>query len=75
MSAEEIPGPVPARPWRPEDGPRPKVTTWPPGKEPALEVWTHGRWRYASFSELAAYGPSLVACKVLSTCVHCRSSR
>ncbi|MGV9892124.1 hypothetical protein [Streptomyces sp. NPDC003395] len=48
MSAEEIPEPVPARPWRPEDGPRPKVTTWPAGSEPALKVWSHGRWRYAS---------------------------
>ncbi|MFD5589336.1 hypothetical protein ACFWII_36805 [Streptomyces sp. NPDC127063] len=47
MSAEEIPEPVPARPWRPEDGPRPKVTTWAAGSEPALMVWSHGRWRYA----------------------------
>ncbi|MFI7142894.1 hypothetical protein ACIBQ5_35885 [Streptomyces massasporeus] len=47
MSVEEIPEPVPARPWRREDGPEPKVTTWPTGNRPALAVWSHGRWRYA----------------------------
>ena len=47
MSAEEIPKPVPARPWRREDGPEPKVTTWPPANRPALAVWSRGRWRYA----------------------------
>ncbi|MFD9395016.1 hypothetical protein ACFWBB_31090 [Streptomyces sp. NPDC060000] len=43
----EIPEPEPARPWRPEDGPRPEVKTWPRGDRPALEVWSAGRWRYA----------------------------
>ncbi|WP_433860217.1 hypothetical protein [Streptomyces kronopolitis] len=48
MSDETIPEPTEARPWRqPEDGPEPKVTTWPPGDRPALRVWSHGKWRYA----------------------------
>ncbi|MEU4932077.1 hypothetical protein AB0G54_37180 [Streptomyces yokosukanensis] len=46
-TAEEIPEPVTARPWRREDGPRPKVTTWPPGRRPALAVWSAGAWRTA----------------------------
>ncbi|MBK6017723.1 hypothetical protein [Streptomyces sp. MBT53] len=46
-TAEEIPEPVTARPWRREDGPRPKVTTWPPGRRPALAVWSGGAWRTA----------------------------
>jgi hypothetical protein len=36
-----------SRPWRPGDGPRPRVTTWSPGNRPALAVWSHGKWRYA----------------------------
>jgi hypothetical protein len=44
MSVEE---PVQARPWRPEDGPRPVVWTWPPWDRPALRVWSAGEWRYA----------------------------
>ncbi|MFK4122337.1 hypothetical protein [Streptomyces longwoodensis] len=36
-----------ARPWRPEDGPRPKVWTWPRTDRPALWVWSHGAERYA----------------------------
>ncbi|MFE2181395.1 hypothetical protein [Streptomyces sp. NPDC059455] len=40
--------PEPARPWRPEDGPGAEVWTWPYGDRPALEVWSAGRWRYAS---------------------------
>ncbi|MFH9590721.1 hypothetical protein ACH4LS_36980 [Streptomyces luteogriseus] len=47
MSAEQIPEPVESRPWRPDDGPRPRVKTWPPGNRPALAVWAHGKWRYA----------------------------
>ncbi|MFE7072609.1 hypothetical protein ACFU96_21260 [Streptomyces sp. NPDC057620] len=39
--------PTSARPWRPEDGPRPQVWTWPTGDQPALWVWSEGRWRYA----------------------------
>ncbi|MFE7212447.1 hypothetical protein ACFU93_21130 [Streptomyces sp. NPDC057611] len=42
-----IPEPVPARPWRPEDGPQPQVWTWPTGDRPALWVLSGGRWRYA----------------------------
>ncbi|WP_328491246.1 hypothetical protein [Streptomyces zaomyceticus] len=45
MSA--IPEPQPARPWRHEDGPPPRVSTWPHGDRPALRVWSAGRWRYA----------------------------
>ncbi|MFB6505542.1 hypothetical protein ACFC07_22375 [Streptomyces sp. NPDC056099] len=47
MSSETIPEPVEARPWRPEDGPEPKVTTWPNRDRPALSVWSHGKWRFA----------------------------
>ncbi|MFD0501681.1 hypothetical protein [Streptomyces rhizosphaericus] len=47
MSTQEIPEPVEARPWRVEDGPRPRVWVWPHGDRPALEVWSRGRWRYA----------------------------
>ncbi|MET9603155.1 hypothetical protein [Streptomyces sp. NPDC006459] len=39
--------PVESRPWRPEDGPQPRVWNWPPGDRPALYVWSQGRWRYA----------------------------
>jgi hypothetical protein len=42
-----IPEPEQSRPWRPEDGPEPTVTVWPPGERPALEVWCRGKWRYA----------------------------
>ncbi|MGW3628021.1 hypothetical protein [Streptomyces sp. NPDC000880] len=42
-----VPEPEEARPWRPEDGPEPTVTTWPYRDRPALEVWSHGKWRYA----------------------------
>ncbi|MFK0279485.1 hypothetical protein ACIQVL_03290 [Streptomyces sp. NPDC090499] len=44
---EQIPEPEPARPWRPEDGPRPEVWTWPNRDRPALEVWSAGAWRHA----------------------------
>lgn len=49
MSAEEprqeesVPDAVPARPWRPEDGPRPVVWTWPPSDPPVLWVQFDGR--------------------------------
>lgn len=36
--SEEIPEPVEQTPWRPEDGPRPKVWTWPRTDRPALYV-------------------------------------
>ncbi|MFJ4152765.1 hypothetical protein ACIP10_35050 [Streptomyces galbus] len=39
--------PEPARPWRLEDGPRPKVWTWPRTDRPALWVRSHGAERYA----------------------------
>lgn len=47
MSVEEIPEAAPARPWRREDGPPPRVRTWPPGNRPALLVRSAGRWRRA----------------------------
>jgi hypothetical protein len=46
-TTDDIPEPTVARPWRPSDGAKPKVTTWPPGDRPALKVWSHGAWRYA----------------------------
>ncbi|MEV4333641.1 hypothetical protein AB0K02_24400 [Streptomyces sp. NPDC049597] len=48
MSSEEIPGAVEARPWSPDDGPAPRVTTWPRTNRPALRVYSHGVWRYAT---------------------------
>lgn len=34
-------------PWRPEDGPRPQVKSWPPGARPALRALIDGQWVYA----------------------------
>ncbi|MGW0631137.1 hypothetical protein [Streptomyces sp. NPDC002758] len=45
--ASDIPGPAPARPWRREDGPKPKATVSPRVGGPVLEVWSHGTWRWA----------------------------
>lgn len=45
---DSIPEPVPARPWRPEDGPEPTVWTWPRTDRPALGVWSAGAWRRAT---------------------------
>lgn len=45
--SEGIPEPVENQPWRQEDGPPPRVWCWPSSHRPALEVWSHGRWRYA----------------------------
>jgi hypothetical protein len=42
-----IPDAEPARPWRPEDGPKPTVWTWPTTDRPALRVMSAGKWRYA----------------------------
>ncbi|MFJ1552771.1 hypothetical protein [Streptomyces mirabilis] len=42
-----IPEPEPARPWCPEDGPKPEVWTWPNADRPSLEVWSAGAWRSA----------------------------
>ncbi|MFM9629794.1 MULTISPECIES: hypothetical protein [Streptomyces] len=39
--------PTLARPWRPEDGPPPKVWTWPKNDRPSLWVWSAGKWRHA----------------------------
>jgi hypothetical protein len=42
-----VPEPEVACPWRPEDGHRPKVWTWPRTDRPALWVRSHGAERYA----------------------------
>lgn len=47
----QIPDAVPARPWRPEDGPRPQVWTWPRTDRPALRVMSGGQWRYAPVTQ------------------------
>jgi hypothetical protein len=47
VNAAHVPEPVLARPWRPEDGPRPRVTVYPRTGAPALAVWSAGAWRYA----------------------------
>jgi hypothetical protein len=46
-TSDSIPEPEPARPWRREDGPEPKVTTYPQVGDPVLWVWSHGAWRWA----------------------------
>ncbi|AXK34656.1 hypothetical protein DVA86_20395 [Streptomyces armeniacus] len=35
-----------ARPWRPEDGPAPRVWLYPYGRRPALRIRVAGRWRH-----------------------------
>ncbi|MEV6400541.1 hypothetical protein AB0M39_38155 [Streptomyces sp. NPDC051907] len=40
--------PVENRPWRPQDGPPPRVWTWPRRDPPTLQVWSKGRWRRAT---------------------------
>ncbi|MGW1800017.1 hypothetical protein ACWCQN_29695 [Streptomyces sp. NPDC001984] len=42
-----IPESTPARPWRRDDGPEPKVTVYPRVGGPVLEVFSHGAWRWA----------------------------
>jgi hypothetical protein len=46
---------VPARPWRPEDGPEPTVDVWPYGREPLLQVRAGGRWRLATVRAAQRY--------------------
>nr|WSX47566.1 hypothetical protein OG409_00370 [Streptomyces sp. NBC_00974]WSX54290.1 hypothetical protein OG409_38540 [Streptomyces sp. NBC_00974] len=48
MGGAEITEPVEARPWRPEDGPQPRIRTWPGMGRPALYVWSAGSWRLAA---------------------------
>lgn len=64
-SVSEIEEPQPARPWRPEDGPRPQVWTWPNNARPALAVWSAGRWRYASVRARQVWGDGSVYYQVL----------
>lgn len=45
--SEQIDAPEQVPPWRPEDGPAPRVWCWPPGDQPALYVYDGGRWKYA----------------------------
>ncbi|MFH9970208.1 hypothetical protein ACH4PR_55150 [Streptomyces mirabilis] len=45
--SEDAVEPEQARPWRAEDGPRPRVQTWPSSERPALWVWSCGAWRWA----------------------------
>jgi hypothetical protein len=44
----DVAEPVAARPWRPEDGPKPVVWTWPRKDPPALGVRSKGHWRWAT---------------------------
>ncbi|MCX5078727.1 hypothetical protein OHA84_00845 [Streptomyces sp. NBC_00513] len=44
MSEKE---PVALRPWGPQDGPAPRVWTWPAGDRPPLAIWSCGAWRLA----------------------------
>ncbi|MFF9819418.1 hypothetical protein [Streptomyces sp. NPDC014006] len=44
---DEVPDAVTARPWCPQDGPKPVVWTWPSTDPPALWVRAAGRWRRA----------------------------
>lgn len=39
---------VEARPWAPSDGPRPRVTAYPPHARPGMWVRAGGEWRYGT---------------------------
>lgn len=51
----EMPLWVKSYPWHPDDGPPPTVTTWPPGRGPALYAWDGRRWRYSPVLATHAY--------------------
>jgi hypothetical protein len=42
LDAEEV------RPWRPGDGPQPKVHVYPAGQRPMMRVQAQGRWHTAT---------------------------
>ncbi len=44
---EQIEEPEQVPPWRPENGPQPRVWCWPSGDRPALYVYDGGKWKYA----------------------------
>jgi hypothetical protein len=44
----EVADAVPCRPWSPEDGPPPEVTSWPYGQRPGVWVRTGGCWRWGT---------------------------
>ncbi|MFF1284313.1 hypothetical protein ACFVY4_26675 [Streptomyces sp. NPDC058299] len=58
--SHEVPEAEPARPWRPEDGPRPVVWTWPRADPPALWVGAHGAWRWATVTAKQVWGDGTV---------------
>lgn len=64
MTDQSIPEPTEAPPWRTSDGPRPRVTAWPPGQRPALWVHAAGKWRYAVVRQRQDYPDGRVAYRV-----------
>ncbi|MFZ4240869.1 hypothetical protein ACOZGD_37615 [Streptomyces murinus] len=58
MSEEDIPEPVQARPWRPQDGPWPKVTVYPATKRPVVQVWSGGQWHRGEVHARQTWRPS-----------------
>ncbi|MFF2538755.1 hypothetical protein [Streptomyces cyaneofuscatus] len=62
--SESVPESVERHPWRGTQGPEPTVQCWPPGRRPALHVWSHGRWRYAPVHARQTYTDGTVAYQV-----------
>ncbi|MCG0065988.1 hypothetical protein L0F81_22270 [Streptomyces tricolor] len=62
---EEISEPVEARPWRPEHGRAPALSTWPLADPPALWVRAGGRWRWAEVRARQDWPDGRVAYQVL----------
>ncbi|MEE1764341.1 hypothetical protein [Streptomyces sp. SP18BB07] len=60
-----IPEPAVTRPWRPEDGPKPVVWTWPRVDPPALWVWANGRYRWATVVAKQVWADDSVVYQVL----------
>jgi hypothetical protein len=56
--------PESARPWRPDDGLKPKVWTWPRTDRPALWVRSHGAERYAPVLALQEWADGAVCYQV-----------
>ncbi|WP_146046266.1 hypothetical protein [Streptomyces cahuitamycinicus] len=74
----DVAEPMEARPWRPENGAKPLVRTWPHRDPPALWVWSKGRWRWATVMARQDWPDGRIAYQVRvdldgSTCVRART--
>ncbi|WP_374987164.1 hypothetical protein [Streptomyces fradiae] len=63
--SSDIPVPVEEPPWRPEAGSEPEVTSWPPGRRPALRVWDGTAWQYAPVQARHTYPDGRTVYQVL----------